>query len=130
MNICIFFIGYSEKFLECTWGGAPCINFEDSKIKQSIEYCDTPDILNRFCDTFDKKNSDTDNEGQYADQSKFSDPCQQKTKLYFQDDDTSVNCQKFSECGVTINSNNKDKCNVFELSFLYTFNHLNISISF
>ena len=103
--------------MKCTWGGAPCINFEESKEKEILDYCDTPDILNRFCKDFDKKNVDQDknNGGLYEDKSHLSDPCVHY-RLFFQDSETSVKCQKISECGVEINDENIDKCIIFELS--------------
>ena len=122
MIIYVFFyyfnIGVAERYLECTWGGASCINFEKSKEKQVVEYCDTPDILLRFCKDFDKKNVDTDNNGVLAEYSNFSDPCANK-ELYFQDSETSLNCQKLPKlCGKKIDNNNKEECKIFELSLV------------
>ena len=101
--------------MQCTWGGAACINFERSKERQAVEYCDTPDILLRFCRDFDKKNVDTDNNGVYAEYSNLSDPCANK-ELYFQDSETSVKCQKKPECGMKIDKTNEQECKLFELS--------------
>ena len=92
------------------------MNFEESKEKEILDYCDTPDILNRFCKDFDKRNVDQDYYGLYKDKSHLSDPCVQYTGLFFQDSETSVKCQKISECGVKINNENEDKCTIFELS--------------